>query len=67
MWLHGRQVYTFSRLFNECDQESAETRKRWLEIATLGIDFLPNGKGFLPGPSGMRACVVVVDEMTASW
>ena len=49
MWLQGRQVYTFSRLVNECDTASPETRARWLQIAQLGVDFLPHGKGFLPG------------------
>ena len=49
MWLQGRQVYTFSRLFSECDAHTLEKRAAWLETAKLGINFLPNGKGFLPG------------------
>jgi len=35
MWLQGRQVWTFSKLYN-----NVERRPGWLEIAKLGVDFL---------------------------
>lgn len=35
VWLQGRQVWLFSRLYNE-----VEARPQWLEIAAHGMDFL---------------------------
>jgi N-acylglucosamine 2-epimerase len=35
VWLNGRQVWTFSRLYNE-----VERRPEWLEAARLGAEFL---------------------------
>ncbi len=35
VWLQARQVWTFSMLYNRCKK-----KQEWLEIATLGINFL---------------------------
>lgn len=35
IWLQGRQVWMFSKLYN-----SVESNERWLELAELGINFL---------------------------
>lgn len=35
VWLQGRQIWMYSRLYNE-----VERRQEWLEMATLGMDFL---------------------------
>jgi len=35
MWMTGRQIWMFSHLYN-----SHENRKRWKEIARLGLDFV---------------------------
>ena len=35
MWMQGREVYMFARLYNE-----VEKRPEWLEAAKLGADFL---------------------------
>ncbi len=35
MWMQGREVWTFSRLYN-----AVERREEWLEAARLGADFL---------------------------
>lgn len=35
VWLQGRQVWTFSMLFNRVEQ-----REEWLEVARLGAEFL---------------------------
>jgi len=35
IWLQGRQTWFFSTLFN-----TAEKKQQWLDMATLGIDFL---------------------------
>ncbi|MEO0768384.1 MAG: AGE family epimerase/isomerase [Cyanobacteria bacterium J06649_4] len=40
IWLQNRQVWTFSMLCNQCDEENKESRDRWLEIAKGGADFL---------------------------
>lgn len=37
IWLQGRQVWMFSKLYN-----TVEPKDRWLEMATLGINFLRN-------------------------
>jgi len=34
-WLQGRQVWMFSKLYNEL-----EPRPEWLEVATLGVNFI---------------------------
>jgi N-acylglucosamine 2-epimerase len=45
VWLQGREAWMFSKLYN-----AVEKRPEWLEMATLGIDFLqkhaiePNGR-----------------------
>lgn len=35
VWLQGRQIWMYSRLYNE-----VERRQEWLDMATLGMDFL---------------------------
>jgi N-acylglucosamine 2-epimerase len=35
MWLQGRQVWTFSRMYNEVDK-----RQEYLDAAKLGVDFI---------------------------
>ncbi|MBN1349864.1 AGE family epimerase/isomerase [candidate division KSB1 bacterium] len=35
MWLQGRQIWTFSMLYNQC-----EKIPEWLEIAEIGVNFL---------------------------
>lgn len=35
VWLQGRQIWMFSRLYNE-----VERRQDWLDLATTGMDFL---------------------------
>jgi N-acylglucosamine 2-epimerase len=35
VWLQGRQIWMFSRLYNE-----VERRQEWLDIATIGMEFL---------------------------
>ncbi len=35
VWLQGRMVWTFSKLYNELEQ-----RVEWLEMAKMGVDFL---------------------------
>lgn len=37
MWLQGRQVWTFSRMYNE-----VEKRQEYLDAAKLGVDFIRN-------------------------
>lgn len=37
IWLQGRQVWTFSFLYNQVEQKQS-----WLEIAKSGVDFLKN-------------------------
>lgn len=34
VWLQGRAIWTFSRLYNEFEQ-----REEWLEAAAFGVDF----------------------------
>ncbi|MDZ7636857.1 MAG: AGE family epimerase/isomerase [Bryobacterales bacterium] len=35
IWLQGRQIWMYSRLYNQL-----EARQEWLDIATVGMDFL---------------------------
>lgn len=44
VWLQGRQIWLFSRLYNE-----VEARPEWLEIAAHGMDFLTR---FAKDPEG---------------
>ena len=35
IWLQGRQIWMYSRLYNQVEQ-----RQEWLDVATTGVDFL---------------------------
>src|SRR5439155_12808949 len=35
VWMQGRMVWMFSKLYNELEQ-----RPEWLDMATLGVDFI---------------------------
>ena len=43
-WLQGRQVYTMARMYNETVCVSPETKRSYLQAATLGIQFLNTAK-----------------------
>ena len=46
MWLQGRAVYTFSRMFIEFGGEvDSPTRMEYLRLAKLGAEFLSKGRG----------------------
>jgi hypothetical protein len=46
MWLQGRAVYTFSRMFIEFGGEVDQaTRMEYLRLAKLGAEFLSKGRG----------------------
>jgi hypothetical protein len=46
MWLQGRAVYTFSRMFIEFGGEvTAPARMEYLRLAKLGAEFLHKGRG----------------------
>lgn len=45
IWMQGREVWAFSRLYNWASQASMERRNKWLELAELGARFLrSNGR-----------------------
>ena len=45
MWLQGRGVFMWSRLYNElADEVGPETAERWATAARLGANFLSKGK-----------------------
>jgi N-acylglucosamine 2-epimerase len=52
-WLQGRQVWMFSKLYNEL-----EPRPEWLEVAASGVKFITehgfDSRGQIPGTSSPK-------------